>query len=157
MMTWKVCFYQDKDSGKAPLREWLEDLATTQEAKHLAALAAIERVLKVHGTDVCETEWGKNLGKGLYEFRVRHPAASIRAMFPLPGDAGSEEAEAKKDIILLRIFFTTYGEQVLLLCSGYDKGTDPSEHRQGAEIRRARELVGKAQAAMRARKKTYGA
>ena len=32
---------------------------------------AITHVLAIHGIDVCAGEWGKPLGKGLYEFRIR--------------------------------------------------------------------------------------
>lgn len=112
-------------------------------------------VLKVHGTDVCETEWGKNLGDGLYEFRIRHPAGAIQRMFPptkairkLLGKVPDSDKDAQ---VLLRIFFTTYGSGVILLLSGYDKGRDPSSARQRAEIKKAQEMADKAQAGLRAR------
>jgi len=88
-MAWTVKFYRDLESGDEPARDWLVGLTGTEEPKRLAALAAVECVLKVHGTDVCETEWGKNLGNGLYEFRVRHPAGTIRHMFPILGTPAS--------------------------------------------------------------------
>ena len=31
----------------------------------------------MQGTEVCESEWGKALGKGLYELRIRHDANEI--------------------------------------------------------------------------------
>ncbi|MGA7912509.1 MAG: hypothetical protein WCC30_13335 [Candidatus Dormiibacterota bacterium] len=111
--------------------------------------------MKVHGTDVCETEWGKNLGDGLYEFRIRHPAGAIQRMFPptkairkLLGKVPDSDKDAQ---VLLRIFFTTYGSGVILLLSGYDKGRDPSSARQRAEIKKAQEMADKAQAGLRAR------
>ncbi len=158
-MSWTVRFYKDKETGEEPCREWLDELGETDRPKQLAALAAIERVLKIKGTDVCETEWGKNLGSGLYEFRIRHSLASVQGMFPLPGDwaAGDADTDGGRGTILLRIFFTTYGSHVLLLCSGYDKRRDPSKRRQRAEIAQARKLVERAQVALQARKKVYGA
>ena len=151
-MTWTIRFYRDLDTRRQPGREWMEDLREHDPGKHLAAIAAIERVLKVHGTDVCETEWGRNLGKGLYEFRIRHPASSIRSMFPRPTDEATNKPTGRESTkILLRIFFTTYGSEVLLLCSGYDKGRDPSPKRQHAEIARARTMAARAHFGLRAR------
>jgi len=152
-VAWKVKFYRDLNTGEEPARDWLDSLAGQDEVKRLATIAAIECVLKLHGSDVCETEWGKNLGKGLYEFRIRHPAATIQRMFP-PKKAierllGKDDDDKAK--IVLRIFFTTYGKGVLLLLSGYDKGRDPSARRQNAEVKKAREMADKAQAGLRAR------
>ena len=123
-------------------------------AVKLAALAAVQHVLAVHGIDVCETEWGKNLGNSLYEFRVRHPAGAIRNMFPLPGQASKDlRMGAEPTKILLRIFFTTYGAGVLLLLSGYDKATDPSKGRQKREMKKAAEMAAKAKRGLRARQR----
>jgi len=153
-MAWKVRFYKDLDTGEEPARDWLDGLTGNDEAKRLAALAAVERVLKVHGVDVCETEWGENLGKGLYEFRVRHPAGSVRNMFPLPREAAKAQSTAGEPVkILLRIFFTTYGQGVLLLLSGYDKGADPSRGRQQREIKKAAEMAATAKKGLRARQR----
>lgn len=152
-MAWKVRYYRDLESGDEPAREWMNSLVPRDEVKRLAALAAIECVLKVHGTDVCETEWGKNFGRGLYEFRIRHPAGVIQKMFPpkraiqkLIGQ--NDDASAN---VLLRIYFTTYGSGVILLLSGYDKGRDSSAQRQRAETKKARAMAEQAQAGLRAR------
>jgi hypothetical protein len=153
-MAWKVRFYRDLETGAQPARDWLDGLAGADEAKQLAVLAAVERVLAVHGVDVCETEWGKNLGRALYEFRVRHPATTIRNMFPLPRDGDdAPDSIGEPAKILLRLFFTTYGPGVILLLSGYDKGTDPSRGRQEREIERASEMAAKAKEGLRARQR----
>ena len=55
-MAWKVRFYKDLDTGEQPARDWLDELTGNDEPKHLAALAAVERVLTFHGVHVCETE-----------------------------------------------------------------------------------------------------
>lgn len=154
-MAWKLKYYRDLDTEEEPARDWLDSLKGRDEVKRLAAVAALQCLLKVHGTDVCETEWGKNLGDGLYEFRIRHPAGAIQRMFPptkairkLLGKVPDSDKDAN---VLLRIFFTTYGSGVILLLSGYDKGRDPSSARQRAEIKKAREMADKAQAGLRAR------
>jgi hypothetical protein len=151
-MFWTVRFYRDLATREQPARIWLDTLLADEPAKGLAVLAAVERVLKVHGTDVCETEWGRNLGSGLYEFRIRHPASSIRHMFPRPSDEPAPGLTGREPAkIVLRVFFTTYGRHVILLCSGYDKGRDPSAKRQQAEIVMARTMADRAQAGLRAR------
>ena len=85
-----------------------------------------------------ETEYGKALGGGLYEFRIRWTAAEIRHKVEglPPGDVGGM-AEA----ILLRVFFCTAGHKIILLLDGYDKGRDSSTRRQQREIARARKLL----------------
>jgi len=154
-MPWKLRYFRDLDTGEEPARGWLDSLKGRDEVKRLAAIAALQCVLKVHGTDVCETEWGKNLGSALYEFRIRHPAGAIQRMFPptrairrLLGNAPDDDKNAN---VLLRIFFTTYGAGIILLLSGYDKGRDPSSARQRAEIKKAREMADGAQSGLRAR------
>jgi len=154
-MPWKLNYFRDLDTGEEPARDWLDSLKGRDEVKRLAAIAALQCVLKVHGTDVCETEWGKNFGGGLYEFRIRHPAGAIQRMFPptrairkVLGNAPDDDSKAN---VLLRVFFTTYGAGIILLLSGYDKGRDASSTRQRAEIKKARDMADRAQAGLRAR------
>ena len=40
-------------------------------------VAAIEHVLQAYGIDICAGEYGKPLGEGLYEFRVRKSLRTI--------------------------------------------------------------------------------
>ena len=151
-VAWTVRFYRDLQERVEPARIWLDGLKGDDEPKRLAAIAAIERVLKPQGVDVCESEWGKNLGSGLYEFRIRHPAQTIKNMFPLPRDAAGEGDVRKEPIkILLRVFFTTYGREVILLLAGFDKGKSPSPRQQQGQIAAARAMADKAQAGLRAR------
>lgn len=126
---WNVEFYEDAD-GREPIGKWLKGLS---ETKRDAVVSALTHVLARLGTDVCETEWGRNLGRGLYELRIRHTAAEIAAMFA-DGAKGAKAGEA----ILLRVFFGTHGRRVILLLGGYDKGKEPSERRQRQEIETAR-------------------
>lgn len=64
--------------------------------------------------DVCGTSFGRQLGAGLFEFRLR------------------EEG------LLVRILCHAYGDRLILLLGAYDKGRDPSERRQNREISEAR-------------------
>jgi hypothetical protein len=86
------------------------------------------------GPDVCATEYGKHLGKGLFEFRIRHDEAVIR------GKAGQDSA-GKRTEVLLRIFCHAYGDRIVMLLGGYDKGAAPSKKRQDREIEKARERL----------------
>ncbi|MBF4574189.1 hypothetical protein ITJ64_16895 [Herbiconiux sp. VKM Ac-1786] len=63
---------------------------------------------------------------------------SLRAIL---GSAGLPVSRAGADRrVLLRVFCTFYGDRIVLLHHGYDKGADPSERRQNREIARARRL-----------------
>jgi hypothetical protein len=126
-MTWTVALFED-DDGRQPAREWLESLDSGKQA---AAFAAIETVLADMGPDVCATEYGKHLGKGLFEFRIRHDEAVIR------GKAGQDRV-GKRTEVLLRIFCHAHGERIVTLLGGYDKGAAPNKRRQDREIETAR-------------------
>ena len=105
-----------------------------------ALLSALEHVLSHRGIGVCGTEWGKQLGGGLFEFRIRHTASEIARMHGEPVEGGKPEK------VLLRVFCHAYGAKVVLLLNGYDKGADPSERRQQREIAVARKRLTRFQA-----------
>lgn len=74
----QIEFYDDPDTGAEPVREWmLEDLTRYQRR---ALGVALYEVLQRRGVDVCAGEYGKALGQGLFEFRLRHDADEIVAM-----------------------------------------------------------------------------
>jgi hypothetical protein len=89
---WQVEFYVD-ERGRAPCREWAEQLSPTKNA---AFLAAVEFVLTRQGINVASNEWGKALGGGLYELRIRQTATEIRQRVTdlPPEDPGDFPAEA---------------------------------------------------------------
>jgi hypothetical protein len=132
---WTVEFYED-ENGREPVREWAEKKLTAQ--KRAAFRAALRYVLIPRGTDVASSEYGKALGGGLFELRLRWTADEIRSNV-----AGLPPAEVgrRPERILLRVFFCTSGRRLILLLSGYDKGKDPSERRQQKEIAKARKLL----------------
>jgi len=103
-------FYED-DDGVQPVREWLRALAPNQRR---SIGAALREILQEQGVAVCGTHFGRQLGAGLFEFRLR------------------------SDDLLIRIFCHAHGDRIILLLGGYDKGKDPGEKRQGSEIAVAR-------------------
>ncbi len=128
MATYTLEFYED-ESGEQPVRRWLKEELSPRKRRALGA--AMNRVLQLHGVGVCGTEHGKQLGGGLFEFRLRGRDLAKVVPAPGPGDA----AEAK---MLLRVFCHAYGNRIILLLAGYDKGEHPSPKRQDAEIALAR-------------------
>lgn len=125
-------FFED-DHGRSPVEEWMDSDLTDVELA--AVLSGLEHVLSRRGIDVCGTEWGKQLGEGIFEFRIRHTAAEIERMF---ADASTSRPEGKHEKVLLRVFCHAYGAKIVLLLNGYDKAGDPSDKRQQREIVLAR-------------------
>jgi hypothetical protein len=126
-------FYED-ENGDQPVLQWLrEDLTPTQRR---AIGVALREILEHEGIGVCRTAYGKQLGEGLFEFRLRHDAAEI-----LRSVGKEARPEAGGERILLRIFCHAYGDRIILLLGGYDKGTDPSAKRQQKEIATARKRL----------------
>jgi hypothetical protein len=96
--------------------------------------AAVAHFLEVYGPDICMGEWGKPLGGGLYEFRV---SKSLAAIYSAAGiDRSSEPGDERG--VLIRLFCTFYGDKVVLIYHGYDKGRDSSSRRQQKEIAKSR-------------------
>jgi hypothetical protein len=129
MATYQLEFYEDA-AGGSPVRRWLaEELTRTQR---FALGQAMREQLQVLGVGVCGTAFGKQLGKSLFEFRLRRDASALALPGTIP--AGSSR-------ILLRVFCHAYGDRIVLLLGGYDKGADPSPRRQGKEIAIARDRL----------------
>lgn len=120
--------------GDVPFERFVGALS---DVKFVALQAAIERVLLVRGIELARTEWLKPLGKGLHEFRVRHDADEIARMFGHDPRASAKTAGR----IALRLFVHFFGDRVVLLLNGYDKGRDPTRRRQEREVAEARHLL----------------
>lgn len=131
--TWITEFYED-DSGRRPVELWMDSITVAEFA---ALRAAILRVLEVRGVELGSTPWLKALGEGLFEFRVRHDAATIEALY---GSTPNTEQPTQRKI-LLRLFVHFHGNKVILLLHGYDKGGDDSSRRQNKEIQEARKRL----------------
>jgi phage-related protein len=132
-MSWSIEFFEDA-AGRQPAREFLLAL---EPSKRAALIAAIEEVLEPRGLGVCATEYGRPLGKGLFEFRVRHDETVIRGK----SRDGEEPTGNRRGDVLLRLFCHAYGDKIILLLAGYDKGEDPSPRRQTREIEQARKRL----------------
>jgi hypothetical protein len=122
------------DGGQLPFERFAGSLT---DFKFVALDAAIEHVLLVRGLELSRTEWLKPLGEGLFEFRIRHDGSEISRMF----SGGEGTKPAGRERVLLRVFVHFFGERVVLLIDGYDKGADPSPRRQQREISDARKLL----------------
>jgi hypothetical protein len=93
----------------------------------------MRRVLQVNGVGVCSSAWGKHLGSGLFEFRLRLTGRQM--MSEGWAESGSVDVSER---ILLRVFCHAYGARLILLLGGYDKGAAPAKSRQSREIATAR-------------------
>jgi phage-related protein len=132
-MTFTLEFYAD-EHGDQPVLRWLrEELTPTQRR---AIGVAMAELLQKDGVGVCRTPYGKQIGGGLFEFRLRHDAAEILRSVGKPA-----RAESHSERILLRVFCHAYGDRIVLLLGGYDKGADPSAKRQQKEIAVARKRL----------------
>ncbi len=133
--SWSVEIWTD-ESGRSPFLKWFGGLPSHEQA---VVDAVIQEVLIPLGINICQTEWGKPLKDGLYEIRIRK--------LPTPSHTNLHRLQPTDDPlqphrqVLLRIFCTFYGDQVVLLFHGYNKGKDPSKRRQEREIRTARKYL----------------
>lgn len=124
-------------NGVEPAARFIDRL---EAHKRAALVAALECVLASQGVGVVGTEFGKPLGKGLYEFRLRHTYDEIVSRYPGLGAATGPSAR-RGDRVLLRVFFHPWGNRLILLLAGYDKGRDASPQREDREIARARKYL----------------
>lgn len=121
-------FYED-EAGRKPALEWLQGL--DRRSRRVIG-TAMREILQQQGVQVCGTSFGKQLGKGLFEFRVR------------------------EEELLFRVFCHAHGDRLILLLGGYDKGKDPSPGRQVAEIEAARQRLTAWNARQQADRKRQG-
>lgn len=134
---WTVEVYETVQ-GRCPYERFLDGLDAVSAA---ALIAAVEHVLARNGIELARSEWLKALGEGLFEFRIRHDADEITAMFTAADPAALAALALPAGPVLLRVFCTFYGNKVVLLLGGYDKGADDSAKRQQREIKAARKLL----------------
>lgn len=135
--TWTIELYED-DAGRHPVELWMDSLTLAEFA---ALRAAIVRVLEVRGIELGSTRWLKALGEGLFEFRVRHDAATIEALHAPASQAPRQTHQPTQHKILLRLFVHFHGNKVILLLHGYDKGRNDSPRKQNKEIQEARKRL----------------
>ena len=109
----KLEFYVD-EGGRDVVSDWADTLSPLHRR---ALVAALTEVLAHDGLAVCGSKYGKHLGGGLFEFRIRH-ASFVR--------------------LALRVFCHAHGQREILVLGGYNKAADPSPRRQAREIETAR-------------------
>jgi hypothetical protein len=126
-------FYRSPD-GDEPVRRWMERALSADQRRALDA--ALTLILAVHGVGVCGTPYGRQLGRGLFEFRLDEDEATVSGKWD-PGPPTPHRRSAGTRI-LLRVFCHAHGDRLILLLGGYDKGRDVSRRRQQREIARAR-------------------
>ena len=133
---YEIEFYTD-ESDRMPALRWIkEDLSPT---KRRALGQAMHEVLQRHGVQVVgERSWGRQLGEGLFEFRVDRTVK--------PDDQIAEK-------IVLRVFCHAHGDRKVLILHGYDKGKSPASRRQQREIEIARSRLVSWRATREQRKK----
>jgi hypothetical protein len=126
------------ETGRNVVQEWILDDLTPAQRRTIGV--AMFEILQHEGQNVVESEFGKALGEGLYEFRVRQHASQIlkrtgREQATHGPETGTDEK------ILLRVFFHPHGDKLILLVGGYDKGANPAERHQQKQIELARKRL----------------
>lgn len=126
-------FYAD-EHGDRPAHRWItRDLSVRQ--RRLLGVAMFH-FLQRYGAEVCSSEFGKALGGGLYEFRVRHDLPELLRRAGI--EHGPTGPGGSRERVLLRVFFSVHGDRVVVVLGGYDKAKAPGVRRQQAEIATAR-------------------
>ena len=125
----------DRPDGSVPYEKFR---ASLDPYTRTALDISVEQILAKQGQNVCaSTKLGRNLKRGLYEFKISKPLATICNELGIP--VPSQFSDRKP--ILLRVFFAVEGARIVLLLGGYDKKKDDGEKRQKKEIDAARALL----------------
>jgi len=134
MADYEIEFYEEP-GGRKPVYDWITKDLSPADRRSLGV--AMREILQKQGVDVCGSAFGRQLGEGLFEFRLHQNAEQV---LRLVGKAPKEQS-AEQRRPLLRVFCHAYGDKIILLLGGYDKGSDPSAKRQNEEIRIARQRL----------------
>jgi phage-related protein len=141
--TWTIEFYED-ENGHKPVLAWIKNDLTPTKRRALGT--AMRQILQTQGTGVCATEWGAPVAPGIMEFRLRMRGSQVINTEASVHDIDPDTAQERYDLdasedILLRVFFTTRGEKLILLLHGYDKGRTPSPKHQNKQIEEAKDRL----------------
>ncbi|MBC7462629.1 MAG: hypothetical protein H7287_14840 [Thermoleophilia bacterium] len=128
-----IDFYETP-GGHRPVHRWLTSELTVRQRRLVGV--AMYHYLQRFGVDVCASGFGKALGDGLYEFRVRHDLPELLRRVGIEHRSMPDEGAPAK--VLIRVFFSVHGGRVVLLLGGYDKAKSPTTKRQQREIQTAR-------------------
>ena len=125
----------DRADGSIPYQIFASSL---DEYTRATLDISVRGILAKQGHNVASTpKIGRNLRRGLYEFKIGKPLATICNELDIPVPP---QFSGKKEI-LLRVFFAVEGSKIVLLLGGYDKKKDDTDKRQQKEIEVARALL----------------
>ena len=113
------------------------------EAERAVTDAAIQHVLAPIGIDICASEWGENLGNGLYELRIRRNLETLLREYGTGDAVESVPRRWRNKRVLIRVYCTFHGDRAVLLVGGYNKLRAPSQKQEQKEIRAARAALKK--------------
>lgn len=130
---YNIEFYED-ERGNKPAHRWITRELSVRQRRLLGV--AMFHFLQRYGAGVCSSEFGKALGGGLYEFRIRHDLPEMLRRAGVEHKPSDDEGAPEN--VLLRVFFSVHGDKIVLLLGGYDKAKSPSSKRQHGEIETAR-------------------
>lgn len=127
---WTVEFYVEAD-GTTPVSDWLLEELTAAERRTVTA--ALRELVAAMGHDVCKTEFGKNLGGGIIELRLRQTEDQLMRRLGRGGEPPVHPEDEGTEIFL-RVFFHPHGEKRALVLHGYSKGDNSSKRHQQKQI-----------------------
>jgi hypothetical protein len=132
---YQLVFFEE-DDGSEPVVDWMRGELSPGQRRAIGV--AMHEILAHEGNNVLSSEFGKPLGQGLSEFRLRHDAEEILSIRNRPF---VKKILGRREKILLRVFFHAHGDKLILLLGGYDKGRFPGKQRQQQEIEIARKRL----------------
>lgn len=108
----------------------MTEVLTPAERRTLTA--ALRELVAAVGQDVCKTDFGKNLGGGLVELRLRQSEEQV--LKRLGKQPATPHPEDEMEDILIRVFFHPHGQKRALVLHGYSKGRRSSKSHQQEQI-----------------------
>jgi hypothetical protein len=96
--------------------------------------ASIDKILLIHGLELVDGDLIKNLGGGLYEYRV---GPTTTRMMKRAGEGGKDVHQK----IALRVFLSFEGSRLITILGSYDKGANDSKSKQQSAIANSRRLL----------------
>jgi hypothetical protein len=96
--------------------------------------ASIDKILLIHGPELVDGDLIKNLGGGLYEYRV---GPTTTRMMKRAGEGGTDVHQK----IALRVFLSFEGSRLITILGSYDKGANDSKSKQQSAIANSRRLL----------------
>jgi len=121
-------------NGQRPIQIWLRKQPSSVQ---VIVAALVEELLAHYGPAICRSEFGKALGKGLFELRARQTPRTLFARFGRDVPKGFVGANEE---VLVRVFFAVGRDKTIVLLGGLNKKKQNSEKAQRDAILRARRV-----------------